>query len=199
MKSLERRARGYVLLMVLVVLLVLTLLVAGLYSASEDSRFTAQTMMAQRIASARADQAAQLAIATVRAGTVSASSLLPWCSFPEPSSGAILRAGGDCTTGAYVTSGRISGGICDSSGGPENGRGILYQWWIYKQGKAFGVPPDDQAAEVFNIYAEGYAGCDSVVPANSPIFTVSAVQAEVTIPGDPSGSGSGGTGTDYGG
>ena len=84
-------------------------------------------------------------------------------------------------------------------GGPENGRGVLYQWWIYKRGPALGVQPVDQDFDVFNIYAEGYSGCDIAVPADSPNFTVSAVEAEITIPGDPTGSGSGGTGTDYGG
>ncbi len=173
MTSNSKRPRGYVLIMVLIVLLVLTLLVAGLYSASEDGRFTAQTMMAQRVAAARADQAAQMALAQVRAGTILGTGFT-FCSGPPDGQ---IRIG-NCLAGNYVTSGVISGPALTGSTQYENGAGQQYQWWIYRQSNPDGSDPL-RSAEVYNVYAEGYFGSDST----SPNFTVAAVIAEITIPG----------------
>ncbi len=165
----RRGAGGYVLVMVLMVLLVLTLLVAGLYSSAEDSRFTAQTMLAQRVAAGRAEQAAQLAIASLR---VSAINPVPLLSL-APCTGPItqLRSTGSCTGGQVLTSGLVSGATGTDL---EAGGGWRYQWWVYRQ---LSVPA--QSALVFNIYAEGYFGTDDT----SPNFTVAAVAAEMNLPG----------------
>ncbi len=177
MTSRDKQAHGYVLIMVLMVLLVLTLLVAGLYSASEDGRFTAQTMMAQRVAAARADQAAQMALAQVRAGLISGTGFT-FCSGPPV---AELRTG-NCATGNYVTSGVISGPVLSATTQYENGAGRQYQWWVYKQSNPDGTDPI-RSAEVYNVYAEGYFGTDNTFPS----FTVAAVIAEITIPGSTGG------------
>ncbi len=168
-----RQARGYVLIMVLMVLLVLTLLVAGLYSASEDGRFTAQTMMAQRVAAARADQAAQLALATVRAGLITNSGYT-FCTGPV----AKLRTG-NCAGSNLVTSGVVNGPAIGGGTQYENGAGQLYQWWIYKQANPDGSNPTNRADDIFSVYAEGYFGQDDTYPS----FTVAAVIAEITVPG----------------
>jgi Tfp pilus assembly protein PilX len=179
MKSVTRRAQGYVLLMVLVVLLVLTLLVAGLYSASEDGRFTAQTMMAQRVAAARADQAAQLALASIRAGLVTGTGFT-YCSGPPDGK---LRTG-NCAAGNYQSSGAVNGVTvtATNSNQYENGGGAQYQWWVYRALNADGTEPA-QAATVYNVYAEGYFGADST----QKNFNIAAVSAEITIPGATTG------------
>ncbi len=173
----HKAQRGYVLIMVLVVLLVLTLLVAGLYSATEDSRFTAQTMMAQRIAAARADQAAQIAIARIRSGAFTANQLmaLQYCTAPITQ----LRTG-DCLSTDSLTDGLHNGPVTDDY---ENGGGAQYQFWIYKEANPDGSDPI-RRWEVFNIYAEGYFGKDPTVPS----FTVAAIQAEITLPGANAGT-----------
>ncbi len=166
-----QRRGGYVLIMVLVVLLVLSLLVAGLYSASEDSRFTAQSIMSQRVAASRADQAAQLAIATVRANVVPPTGMA-YCSGPPAK-----LSSGSCTTSDFVTSGLVQG---PTSGDLETGSGLRYQWWVFKLAGPDGGAPN-QAAQIFNIYAEGYYGYTDT----SPNFAVAAVTAEITIPLPP--------------
>ena len=171
------RRRGYVLIMVLVVLLVLTLLVAGLYSASEDSRFTSQVMLGQRVAAARADEAVQRAVATLRAGTFTTNDLvaLPYCTTPITH----LRTAGTCGSGAFLTSGQMSG---PTDGDLENGAGLLYQWWIYHQSNPDGTAPPN-SFEIFNIYAEGYFGYATT----RENFSVAAIAAEVTLPGSTTG------------
>ena len=173
-QSMRRGPRGYVLVMVLAVLLVLTLLVAGLYSTSEDSRFTAQTMMGQRVAAARADQGAQLAIAQVRSGAFTQTQLaaLTPCTSPATQ----LRTTGNCATGNFFTSGLIDNGAGDL----DNRAGHQFQWWVYKQSMPDGTNPK---FDIFHVYAEGYYGLAST----STNYSVAAVVAEITLPGVNSG------------
>lgn len=162
----RNKPRGYVLIFVLLMLLVLGIITAGLYSSSEETVYTAQVMMAQKVAASRADQALQLGIASVKAGGVQLQALVP-CDGPAT----VLRAG-SCGPAVMVTSGLVTG---PNVGDLMDGAGQQYQWWVWRR-----ALPDGGGlnAQLVNVYAEGYWG----LTPDSHNYTVAAVEAEVLIP-----------------
>lgn len=161
----QRVSRGFVLLFVLVALLILGLVSAGLYSASEETLSSGQVMLAQKVAASRAEEGIQQAIANVKAGGVPVSALDPPCTGPT----SVLRTG---TCGAMVTGGLVQG---PDGGTLSEGAGWRYQWWAFRSPLPDGGARD---AQMVNVYAEGYWGFGS----DSPNFSAAAVEAEIIIP-----------------
>jgi hypothetical protein len=161
-----------VLVLVMGGLLLLTVSAAAFFEQGDDVRSTTVAMTSQRLASARSDEAAQYAIALVKAGIPGLGNLPP-CSGPSTS----LRIG-SCATTDMVT------GTFELPGTPGNGGGWYYQYWVYRPAPVIvGGFPIPLSNQVVNVYAEGYFGrADAGVQG----FTISAIEAEVLIPKPPS-------------
>lgn len=170
----RRRPRGFALILVLAVLLVLSIVAASTYASSADTEVTSSVVMSQRLAATRADQAVQLAIAQVKAGMVNPTNINNLL----PCSGIVghLHApvGPVCTSAVTMTSGTVLGTAANDDF--SEGAGMQYQWWIYRRSLPDGGTNSANQMLV-NIYAEGYYG--SAPTSNN--FAVSAVEAEMYV------------------
>ncbi|MER2566857.1 MAG: hypothetical protein ABTQ32_39395 [Myxococcaceae bacterium] len=170
-RRLHRHRRGYVLVVVLLSLLLMSVLAASYFEQGDDVVNTTLSINGQRFAATRAEEAMQLAIARVKAGQPGMSSLPP-CS--GPATGIRL---GSCLPNEMIS------GAFEAPGSPASGGGWHFQYWIYKPAPVivggFALPLSNQ---VMNVYAEGYFGrADAGING----FTVSAIEAEVLVPLPP--------------
>jgi len=190
MKS-QRSSGGYILLFVMVVLVVLTVAVASLYSSTTNTLYATQAMTRQKLASTRADLGAQVAISYLKRGRAENGSLIdPIASFQNVCTGptdAVLRAG-NCAATDIIT-GSNEGGTGNNYG---TGDGWQYRYWIYRRAPL--LPNGAASTEIaprnlLTVYAEGYYGRGD---AGTLSFGVSAVEADVMMgagsPGAPIGT-----------
>jgi hypothetical protein len=175
-----KQYRGYTLIMVLGVLLVLSIILTAVLVASGDQQVAGVTVMTQRLASNRADDIAQLAIARIKTGAINPLTMTP-CTFPAVTANRPYLAapwtavGNICTsTTDVITDGLVSVAGDDLS----NGQGIIGQWWIFRRTLPGGALGN---ARLLTVYAEGYYGVDM----NSRNLTASSVVAEVLVPEPP--------------
>lgn len=171
-----RRPRGYVLIMVLAVILVLSVALASVYTQSSESLYATDAMVGQKVASARADLSAQMAVAFVKLGGVTPGQFVNTCTgpgqFPADTNGAVLRSG-SCTGPDIYASPFMGQDGGTNYAGPTDG--WQYRYWIYRRVPASGtVNPN-----MVNIYAEGYYGRGDL---NTGNFAVAAIEAEVLVP-----------------
>ena len=187
----ERAPRGYILLFVMVVLVVLTVAVASLYSSTTNTLYATQAMTRQKLASTRADLGAQVAISYLKRGKTELGSLIdPVATFQNVCTGpadAVLRVG-NCASTDIIT-GTNEGGTGNNYG---SGDGWQYRFWIYRRAPLLpdGTPSTELAARnLLTVYAEGYYGRGD---AGTLSFGVSAVEADVMMgagsPGNPIGT-----------
>jgi hypothetical protein len=192
--TLRKNRSGVVLLVVLLLLLMLGVLATSLLTSAAEAEQASTLAVSQRVAASRADQAAQIAIATISSGTISTTGMIP-CEGPVGQAGRTAPMGGGvlCSAGAnMITSGMINGPVPTKTLGFEQGAGLQYQWWIYQRPVGPGVLP---STHLVRVYAEGYWGSAT----NSPNFTVASVEADVLIPDLSGGSGDSSDSFVYGG
>ena len=154
----RRSPRGAVLIFVLALLLLLTIAAVAYVQMSGSSRSTSNAVKAQQIAAARADEAAQRAIADIRSGTLVLEALSPRSPPSTPA---------DCALNCVVESGFVDGG----SGELEQGGGMQWDYTIYRNMQV-GTP-----ANRYTVLATGYYG----YTAASPTFAQARVEVEVDI------------------
>jgi hypothetical protein len=167
-------ARGYVLLFVLMILLVLSLVVASLYAQSQELKSSNLAASFQQIAAINADRGVQAAIQAMR-------------------NGAILAPTGTCTPGDnYRTDcpgagvGYVEYGVPTSDGGifiepgaacpsgdcsPTEGAGLQYSYFVYRS-----AAPSNPLNR-FTIRATGYAG----MSATALTLTTAVVEVEIEL------------------
>lgn len=78
-RKLGRRRGGWVLLMVLAMLLMLTLLVTGLFMQSSEHLMTTRSVAGQQIAVQRAEAGLQVALAGIRGRQITMTATTPYC------------------------------------------------------------------------------------------------------------------------
>lgn len=119
----RRRQRGWVMIAVLMILLLLTLLTTGFYMQAEDATSLTRTTQAQQVAIAHAEHGLQEAIRMIRAAQVSTGSILGQCTDAEV-------AANTCPAGNFISSALVdNGGTADLA----SGGGLQYQFVIYKR------------------------------------------------------------------
>lgn len=164
------RSRGYILVLVLLILTVLSVLVAGLYSQASEGLIASQGIVAQKVAASRADLAIQLAVERVKSGAVNTDTFSTTCSGPGTTA---LLTGPAC--GGVVTIPRVQGAPTGNFAGTA---GWQYQYWMFRrpQTTADGGPLQ-LSQQLVNVYAEGYYGNGD----GGTNFTVAAIEAEVVV------------------
>lgn len=148
--------RGYVLLFVLMILLVLSLVVASLYSQAQELRSANLTASFQQVAAVNADRGVQAAIQAMRAGTITA----PTGTCNPGHDYRANCAGGPGVGYQELGIATADGGIfilenpCPSPGqcSPAEGAGLQYTWYIYRSDSP--TNPTNR----FTVHATGYAG-----------------------------------------
>lgn len=158
------------MVVVLLALLFLSVLAATYVEQGVQVESATTAITGQRFASARAEEATQLAIARIKAGQPGMAGLVP-CSGPSTA----LRIG-SCSPTDMITV------AADAPGLPPAG-GWQFQYWIFRPAPVLvaGIPIP-LSNQVVNVYAEGYFGAGD---AGMSGFTVSAIEAEVLIPKPP--------------
>jgi hypothetical protein len=147
--------RGYVLLFVLMILLVLSLVVASLYAQSEELRASNLTASFQQIAAVNADRGVQAAIQAVRNGTLSVPSgtCTPGEAYRTDCPG---LGAGYAEYGVPTSDGGIfiePGSACSGAGcTPTEGSGLQYSYFVYRS-----AAPSNPLNR-YTIRATGYAG-----------------------------------------
>jgi Tfp pilus assembly protein PilX len=158
----RRRAhpRGWVMIMVLLVLLVMSILVAGFYMVSSDSAGLARIVVGQQVAMSHADTGLQDGLRAVRAAQIPLGTLTP-CSQADVD--AIT-----CAT-AYITPIGDNGSSTDLT---ANG-GLQYQYMVYTKSNATdpGMPSNR-----FFIRSIGYYGYKTT--SNSLITSIVEVEVD---------------------
>jgi hypothetical protein len=160
--------RGWVMIMVLLVLLVMSILVAGFYAMSFDSAGMSRIIVAQQVAMSHADTGLQDGLRAMRALQLDTSVLTTQCTSAEVDSNA-------CATIISSTLGDNGSGADLSANG-----GLQYQYFVYRKPTA-----DDpgQPSNRFVVRSVGYYGY--LQTANNLVTSV--VEAEIDI----------GSGTNY--
>jgi Tfp pilus assembly protein PilX len=163
-----RRQRGYVLAFVLMILLVLSLLVASLYTQSDDFRSANVSAAFAQVAAINAERGAQEGLRAIRAGTVNLSSISGTCTGPN------YRA--DCVPASYIEmAGSTDGGvpIVDNgyTTGPTEGGGLQYSYTVYRSNVL------NQPLNRYTIQATGYAG----MGLNSQSLVTAVVELEIEV------------------
>ncbi|MBL9039749.1 MAG: hypothetical protein JNG84_14625 [Archangium sp.] len=179
MRANQARPRGYILVLILIMLTVLSILTAGVYTQASESLIASQGLVAQKVAASRADLAVQLAVERVKSGTVNTATFEGTCNGPNDS---VLRANSGCIAGSFVSIPRVQGAVTGNFALTD---GWQYQYWMFRRPQ---VLPDGGALaispQLINIYAEGYYGNGD----GGTSFTVAAVEAEVVVVQPPGGT-----------
>jgi len=158
----HRGPRGWVMMMVLLVLVMLSLLVTGFYVISTDAATMSRVMVHQQVAMSHADVGLQEGIRAVRSQQIDLAPITAFCTSAEVDANT-------CT--AMVSIATVdNGGALDIG---ANG-GLQYRWVIYRR-----PVTDDpgQPTNRFVIRSTGFAG----YTLNSTNLVTSIVEAEVDV------------------
>jgi hypothetical protein len=125
----RRRQGGWTLLMVLFILLALSFMVGAYYTQTEDHLFTGQAVGAHAIATARAEEGAQQAVALMRSGTINVNAITATCNDTASNPLTSCNTAGigimlNPTTGAPLDNGHALSA--------RQGGGLQYNYVIYK-------------------------------------------------------------------
>lgn len=178
--SVSRRRRGFVMVLVLVVIAALAVLASALYLEAESNLITAQSVTAQQIATSRADLGLQTAIARLRSanlGGVNVEALVP-CDLTQRNNDPF-----ECPASSTIRSPQITGALPFDAGNAQSlaqGGGLQYAYVIYARSlpAATGIAPTG----LLTIRAIGYYGYSPT----DPKLVTSIVEAEL-MPTRPEG------------
>lgn len=159
-----RAQRGWVMITVLMILLVLTLVVSGFYMQAEDSTSINRMNQGQKFAVAHAEQGLQEGVRMVRAAQVSIP--LGTCLDAE-------IAAGTCPPGNFVASPLVNNGNALELAA---GGGLQYQFFIYKRTNVgdVGVPTSVNRVVIRSNGFYGYT-------LNSPNLVTSILEVEMDV------------------
>lgn len=152
------RRRGFVLLAVLFILLVLLVGAGTFFAAASRNQMTAQSLASQQIAVSRAELAAQRAIRDIRSRRI-----IPNALFGRPTPNGIADCSGNCLFFGPVDNGNALP--------PSEGGGLQWDYVIYKSAQ-FGTPVNR-----FVVQGNGYYGTTTT----SPSFTSARVEVEIDV------------------
>lgn len=188
-RRLRTSSRGYSLLMVLMLITIMTVVVTGLYTQTEERSFAGRTFSAEQVARSRAENAVRVAVSAIRSGAIQTNSIKAVACSPDTSlSLAELKA--TCPAAQVLPAG--GPGDSGSALSLEEGGGLQYQYAVYY--RLFpSVVSGEQPMPIMNqftIRAVGYYGYSL----GSPNLTQSVVEADVKLD-DP---GTRNTGENYG-
>jgi hypothetical protein len=158
MTTQRRHPRGAVAIFVIVILLVLTLSATAYLQQASSNRRAMISVSGQQLASARAEQAAQQAIADIRSGAVALGTLVPRVA---PATAA------DCATNCVVHPTVDNGSAAELSAGG----GLQWDYSIYSLSQ-LGSP-----ANRYMVLANGYFG---LTPTSSH-FAQASLEIEVDV------------------
>jgi Tfp pilus assembly protein PilX len=148
MKRNTRRPRGWIMLAVLGLLLLVTMIATGLYTQSEQHLFTTKAMAAQQVAVQRAEQGFQIALQGVRASTIPVTSITQFCN---------TTLAQDCPTTARYTILPVDNGTVL---GLSQGGGLQYQYYIIRRNLP-GTPVNRYVIQSVGFY--GFSGTPNIV------------------------------------
>lgn len=171
----RQTSRGYILVFVLLILLVLSLVVAALFVQAQELRSSTMAASNHTVAAANADRGIQEAIRALRNGDITVTGIVGTC------------PGGDnyrtCGVAAYVEPGiAVDGGILiitnssvAADGGvlsPGEGGGLQFSYAIYRSSTV-----GSQPLNRYTIRATGYAGATET----ARNMVTSVVELEIEI------------------
>jgi hypothetical protein len=162
--KLRRRQGGWVLLMVLAMLLMLSLLVAGLFAASSEHQMTTRSISGQQVAVQRAEEGLQVALQAIRGRQITMAATTNYCNQP-------LAA--DCPAGDRHSLPAVDKGTTLDL---REGGGLQYEYHVVRRQQP-GAPIARFVVQSVGFY--GYAGSRNLISA--------IVEADVDM-----GAGSGG-------
>jgi Tfp pilus assembly protein PilX len=174
-----RRPRGFVLIFVMLMLLLLTLMVASVYEQAQDLRASSMSTAFNDVSASNAEFGLQEGIRAVRAGELLVSGL----SGTSCIGGDNYRV--DCMPGTYlepvlpaVTDGGlpiVDNGAVDPDGGkwsPLEGGGLRYNYVVFHSASVLNQPLNR-----YTVRATGYAG--ATLGSQSMVSTVLEAEIEV--------------------
>ncbi len=156
----RRRRRGFVLLAVLFILLVLLVGAGTFFASASRNQVAAQSLAAQQIAVSRAELAAQRGVRDIRSRRIIPTGLF---GRPNPMNG-IADCASNCLTFGPVDNG--------SAIPPSEGGGLQWDYVVFQPSTALGVP-----ANRYVVQGNGYYGTTTT----SPSFTSARVEVEIDV------------------
>jgi Tfp pilus assembly protein PilX len=171
--TLRRRPRGYVLLFVLMILLVLTLIVASLYSQAQELRSANLSASFQQVAAMNADRGVQVAIQAMRSGALSVVPITTPCTPGEDHrtncpSGYVEMSPPSADGGVTILTTACTG---TSPCSPAEGAGLQFTYFVYRSA----VP--NTPTNRYTIQATGYAGNSEAAVS----LVTAVVEAEIEL------------------
>jgi|JI102314A1RNA_FD_contig_31_1836453_length_1085_multi_3_in_0_out_0_2 type II secretory pathway pseudopilin PulG len=151
------RRRGFVLLAVLFILLVLLVGAGTFFASASRTQLTAQSLASQQIALSRAELAAQRAIRDIRARRI-----IPNALFDRPTPNGIPDCASNCLFFGPVDNGNALP--------PSQGGGLQWDYVVFRSNQA---GPTNR----FVVQGNGYYGTTTT----SPSFTSARIEVEIDV------------------
>ena len=151
----KRTPRGYVMIFVLLILLVLTMVVASLYAQGAELRSANQTLAMQQIAEMNADRGVQQAIQDLRSGNLNLTLIYNTCTPGNdhrnncPAGYLEMPASPNPDGGIPILTNACTG---SSACNPAEGAGLQYTYFVYRSANP------STPVNRYTIQATGYAG-----------------------------------------
>lgn len=160
--SRRNQPRGWVMLMVLLVLMMTSILVAGFYTMSSDASGMSRTVVGQQVAMSHADTGLQEGLRAMRAQQIDLSGITAQCT--------AAQVDADACTSRYLSPRVDNGSSLDLT---ANG-GLQYEYIIYQKPTA---SDPGQPSNRFVVRSVGYYG----FTLTSNNLSTSIVEAEIDI------------------
>lgn len=157
-----RRQRGWVLIAVLAMLLVMSLMVAGFFAQSQDAAAITRVSAAQHVAVSHAEAGIQEAVRAVRAQQVNTSTIITSCTDSD-----IINS----TCPSLILSDLVDNGTTNAL---DDRGGLQYQYVIYKRDS---TNDPAQPTNRYVIRSTGYYG----YTLNSNAMVTSILEVEVDV------------------
>lgn len=166
-KTFIPRQHGYVLIFVMLSLLLMSVIVATVYSQSTQLRSSSRSLMNEQVATVNAERGLQEAFRAIRNLDIPVTNIVGSCS------GGVSYTT-DCLPGSYLeTFGLADGGVILDNGtnkSASEGGGLQFSYVIY-------VAPENVGRAVYTVQATGYAGT-SVTAVNT---VTAVVEGEILV------------------